>query len=317
MKRQRLPTANSRSTIFEARGNYLEFSSRGISGKTMVYGLIGDPVDHSMSPAIQNAAFHSTEIDALYVPFRVRKQELRVAIKGLRALQVKGFNVTAPHKVRVLRYLDKIEITASAIGSVNTVANEDGELWGFNTDGVGALKALEEADAKPKGKSILIFGAGGASRAIAYALAQQASSVRIVNRTTSKSKELAKRIHKMFHTRVTYASLSSKLLRNFIKEANVIINASSMGTDGVANPPIKADWLRPDQSVFDIVYRPPQTRLLQLANSAGARTINGLDMLVNQGACTFELWTRKNAPILEMRHAIDQGLLAMEHAESC
>ena len=297
-------------------GNYLEFSSRRISGKTTVYGLIGDPIDHSMSPAIQNTAFHSTGIDAVYVPFHVRREDLRDAVKGLRTLRVKGFNVTAPHKVNVLRYLDKVETSAAAIGSVNTVVNENGKLWGFNTDGIGAVKALEEADATPKGKSVLIFGAGGASRAIAYALAQQTNSIRLVNRTISKSRELADRIRRRFHIEVTHVPLSSKLLKDFITETDIVINASSMGTDGVTNPPIEADWLRSNQLVFDIVYRPPQTRLLQLADSAGARTIGGLDMLVNQGACTFELWTGRKAPILEMRHAIAQGLLAMKHAES-
>ena len=269
-----------------------------------------------MSPAIQNTAFHSTGIDAVYVPFHVRREDLRDAVKGLRTLKVKGFNVTAPHKVNVLRYLDKVESSAAAIESVNTVVNENGKLWGFNTDGIGAVKALEEADATPKGKSVLIFGAGGASRAIAYALAQQTNSIRLVNRTISKSRELADRIRRRFHIEVTHVSLSSKLLKDFITETDIVINASSMGTDGVTNPPIEADWLRSNQLVFDIVYRPPQTRLLQLADSAGARTIGGLDMLVNQGACTFELWTGRKAPILEMRHAIAQGLLAMKHAES-
>jgi len=287
-----------------------------ISGKTMVYGLIGDPIDHSMSPAIQNAAFRSTGIDAVYVPLHVRRQDLREAIQGLRALKLKGFNVTAPHKVNVLRYLDKIETAAAAIGSVNTVINENGKLSGFNTDGVGALKALGEAGASLDGKSVLIFGAGGASRAIAYALARHANSVRLVNRTNSKSKELAGRIRGKFHIEVTHAPLSSKLLRVFIEQANIIINASSMGTDGIANPPIEVDWLRPDQWVFDIVYKPTQTRLLELADSARARSITGLNMLVNQGACAFELWTGRKAPMLEMRHAVAQGLLAMEHAES-
>jgi len=282
----------------------------------MVYGLIGDPIDHSMSPAIQNTAFHSTRLDAMYVPFHVRRQDLRDAIKGLRTLEVKGFNVTAPHKVNVLRHLDEIETSAAAIGSVNTVVNENGKLWGFNTDGVGALKALEEAGATPKEKSILIFGAGGASRAIAYTLAQQANSIRLVNRTIPKSKELARRIRGIFHIDVTHAPLSSKLLKDYINEANIVINASSMGTDGVANPPIEMNWLRSDQLVFDIVYKPPQTMLLHLASSAGAKTISGLDMLVNQGACTFELWTGRRAPKVEMRHAIAQRLMAMQHAKS-
>ncbi len=281
-----------------------------------MYGLIGDPVDHSMSPAIQNAAFRSTGIDAVYVPLHVKRQSLRDAIQGLRALEVKGFNVTAPHKVSVLRYLDKIETSAAAIGSVNTVTNEDGKLCGYNTDGAGALKALEEAGASPDGKSILIFGAGGASRAIAYTLAQHGNSVRIVNRTIAKAKELARRVRGKFHIDVAYASLSSKLLRVFVEQGDIVVNASSMGMDGMANPPVEVKWLRPDQWVFDLVYKPLQTRFLEVAGLAGAKSITGLDMLVNQGACSFELWTGRKAPMLEMRHAIAQKMLAMEHAES-
>src|SRR5208337_5486705 len=128
-------------------------------------------------------------------------------------------------------------------------------------------------------------------------------------RTDSKSNELAGRIRGKFHIKVTHTPLSSKLLKVFIEQANIIINASSMGTDGIANPPIEVGWLRPDQWVFDIVYKPPQTRLLELADSARARSISGLNMLLNQGACAFELWTGRKAPMLEMRHAIAQGLL--------
>jgi shikimate dehydrogenase len=297
-------------------GNYLEFNNQRISGKTVVYGLIGDPVDHSISPEIQNAAFRSTGIDAVYVPFHVKRQGLSDAIQGLRALEVKGFNVTAPHKVNVLRYLDKVEISSAAIGAVNTVIYENGKLCGYNTDGAGALKALEEAGASPNGKSILLFGAGGASRAIAYTLAQHVRSVRLVNRTLAKAKQLASRLRGKFNIDVTYASLSSKLLRGFVEQADIVVNASSMGMDGNANPPIEAKWLRLDQCVVDIVYTPLQTRLLELAGSAGAKTIGGLDMLVNQGACSFELWIGRKAPLLEMRRAIAQKLLAMEHAES-
>ena len=298
------------------RGNYLEFSSGRISGSTAVYALIGDPIDHSLSPTIQNVAFRSAEINAVYVALRVTRRSLRDAVKGLRASGVKGFNVTAPHKVAVQPYLDVIEPSAHAIGSVNTVINENGKLRGYNTDGIGALRALEEAGVRPDGKSILIFGAGGTSRAIAYTLAQRAASIRLVNRTVAKSKQLGLRIRRKLHIDVEYGSLSDRMLKDFVEQANIVINASSMGMEGVSNPPVAAEWLRHDQCVFDIVYKPPHTRLLELASLAGAKNINGLDMLVNQGACAFELWTGKRAPIVEMRRAIDHSLLAMEHAKS-
>jgi len=298
------------------RGNYLEFSSGKISGSTAVYALIGDPIDHSLSPTIQNVAFRSAEINAVYVALRVTRRSLRDAVKGLRASGVKGFNVTAPHKVAVQPYLDVIEPSAHAIGSVNTVINENGKLRGYNTDGIGALRALEEAGVRPDGKSILIFGAGGASRAIAYTLAQRAASIRLVNRTVAKSKQLGLRIRRKLHIDVEYGSLSDRMLKDFVEQANIVINASSMGMEGVSNPPVAAEWLRHDQCVFDIVYKPPHTRLLELASLAGAKSINGLDMLVNQGACAFELWTGRRAPIVEMRRAMDHNVLAMEHAKS-
>jgi len=297
-------------------GNYLEFSSGRISGRTAVYALIGDPIGHSLSPAIQNAAFRSAEINAVYVALRVTRRSLRDAVKGLGASGVKGFNVTAPHKVTVQPHLDMIEPSAEAIGSVNTVINENGKLGGHNTDGVGALSALEEAGVSPDGKSVLILGAGGASRAIAYMLAQRASSIRVVNRTLVKSKHLALRIRKRLHIDVEYASISDKRLKDFVEQSNIVINASSMGTEGLSNPPVAAEWLHHDQCVFDIVYNPPHTRLLELASLAGAKSVNGLDMLVNQGACAFELWTGRRAPIIDMRRAIGQNVLAMEHAKS-
>jgi shikimate dehydrogenase len=294
----------------------LEYNDPSISGNSLVYGLIGDPVDHSMSPVIQNAAFRSAGIGAVYVPFRVKQSALRSAIQGLRALGVKGFNVTAPHKVDVIQYLDKVDRTATEISSVNTVLNESGTLLGYNTDGLGALKALEEAGAQLERKSILLFGAGGASRAIAYTFAPRVRAIRLVNRTLSKAKQLERRLRKKFNIDIESVAPSSKLLRDFYENADIIVNASSMGMDGKADPPIEGQWLHQSQWVFDIVYRPLETKLLKLGGLAGAKTISGLDMLVNQGACSFELWTGREAPILEMRDAIAQKLLAMAYAKS-
>lgn len=294
----------------------MEFNNRPISGKSAVYALIGDPVDHSMSPVIQNAAFRSAGIDAVYVPFQVMRSALRSSIQGLRALGVRGFNVTAPHKMSVVKYLDRLESSAADIGSVNTVSCENGVFRGYNTDGLGALNALKEVDVSPGGKSILILGAGGASRAIAHVFASNASSIWLVNRTIEKAKKLAARLRRKFGVNVECTHLSGKSIRRLVEQADILVNASSMGTDGKADPPIMAEWLRAEQCVFDVVYRPFQTKLLELAAQAGATSVTGLDMLVNQGACSFELWTGRKAPIIEMRHAIAQTMLAMEHAQS-
>ena len=298
------------------RGNCLESNNSLISGKTVLYGVIGDPVDHTLSPAIQNVAFRSRQIDAIYVPFHVKPQNLRIAVSGLRALHVRGFNVTVPHKVKVLSYLDRTDAAVSAIGAANTVINQNGRLCGYNTDGIGAFNALTEAGAQPNGKSILIFGAGGASRAVAYTLAQTASSIRLVNRTPAKARQLANRLRKKFHTDIASTTLSSNLLRDLVEQSDIIVNASSMGMNRNSNLPVQAKWLHSGQWVFDLVYKPPQTRLLDLAASAGANRITGLDMLVNQGACSFKLWTGMEAPRVGMRHAVEQKLLEKEYAES-
>ena len=288
-------------------GDSLEYSK--FSGKTAVYGIIGDPIDHVISPLIQNAAFQSTGIDAVYVPFHVRKSSLRSAIAGLRSLGVKGFNVTAPHKLRVMHYLDNLHHVTVEIGAVNTVVNKNGSLCGYNTDGLGVLKALNEAGADIEGKSCLLFGAGGASRAIGHTLASHVESIIIVNRTIAKARQLERRLQRNFKIKTKSASLTSGMLRQLIEQSDLIVNASSMGMNGKANPPVKSGWFRKEHYVFDCVYKPVETKLLKLAAEDEARTINGLDLVVNQGACSFELWTGRPAPVSEMRQSIAQGML--------
>jgi shikimate dehydrogenase len=302
---------NLASIAFEACGRFLEFNKHQTSGRSAVYALVGDPVDHSLSPAIQNAAFHSMGIDAVYVPFRVERSTLASSIKALRVLGIKGFNVTAPHKVTVIRHLDNLEGSAAKIGSVNTVINEKGKLRGHNTDGMGALRALKEAGVSAEGKSVLIFGAGGAARAIAHTLAPRASSIQLVNRTIGKAKALAARLRRKYGVTVEIVPLSASI-KDLVKEADVLVNGSSMGMDGRADVPVRAEWLHSDQCVLDVVYKPFLTKLLKLANEAGATTVTGLDMLVNQGACSFELWTKRKAPIFEMRQAMTQQTEAMK-----
>jgi shikimate dehydrogenase len=194
------------------------------------------------------------------------------------------------------------------MGSINTVADSGTGLTGFNTDGVGALNAMAEAGNSIDGQKVLLLGAGGAGRAIAYELAARSCSLKLVNRTASRAVRLAKSLRTKFHIEVESARLSRKVLHRCVEGADTILNASSMGMDGRNSPPIDRRWFRSDQWVFDIVYRPVQTKLLQDATSVGAETLNGLDMLVNQGACSFTLWTGKQAPIRDMRRAIVRNL---------
>ena len=290
-------------------------TSPRISGKTAIYGIIGDPVDHSMSPIIQNAAFREMCLDAIYVPFHVKKSDLKRAVEGLAATRIRGFNVTAPHKVSIIRYLNSLDRNAVDIQSVNTVINRNGVLEGFNTDGIGALKAIKIE--RLHNASVLIFGAGGAARAIAHAYAPKVRAVRIVNRTLSKGKKLERSIRKKLKRKIEIeaVSLVDQRISEYVRSADIIVNASSMGMNDKNRLPVKADWFQSRQVVFDIVYNPAETEFLRLAKSAGAGTINGLEMLLNQGCCSFKLWTGLNAPITAMRRVmIDQ--LAEIYAQS-
>ena len=162
-----------------------------ISGKTRVYGVIGDPIEHSLSPVIHNAAFAALGLESVFLAFRVKPAEIGNAVSGMRALGIHGLNVTMPHKTTVIPHLDEVDKTARFLNAVNTIHNKNGKLWGFNTDGVGALKALRENGVDPKGKKVLLLGAGGASRAIAYTIAHEADELVILNRTVKPAKELA------------------------------------------------------------------------------------------------------------------------------
>jgi len=275
-----------------------------ISGKTRLCGLIGDPVEHTMSPVMHNAAFRETGIDYLYVPFRVKKEELDKAIEGMRALNIKGLNVTIPHKVAVLQLLDKLDPLAEKIGAVNTIVNDDGVLSGYNTDATGFLQALLEREIEPKGKNVVILGAGGASRAISFILADRGAHLVILNRLLELdwAEELAKRISQIFSRKVEALELNKENLTRVLEKTDILVNATSMGmSPNIDETPVTADLLKPGLIVYDIVYNPAKTRLLREAEAAGAKTIGGVDMLVWQGALAFEKWTGRKAPVELMK----------------
>jgi shikimate dehydrogenase len=269
--------------------------------------VIGDPVDHSISPIIQNAAFRQMGIDAVYIAFLVKKHDLRLAVEGSLAMGIRGFNVTLPHKIQIMQYLGRLDKEALNIGSVNTVVNQNSALKGFNTDGIGALQAVRAE--RLRGTSVMLLGAGGAARAIAHAFAPEVNRIRIVNRSISKARRLERVLRQRYRCNVSSSSLNPKRIKDFVESAELIVNASSMGMKGKHDPPIKRNWLHGHQTVFDIVYNPPITTLLRNARSAGAKTINGLEMLLNQGAASFELWTGRSAPIMEMRSALSRELM--------
>ena len=285
--------------------------SSGISGKTKVCGIIGDPIEHTMSPVMHNAAFKELGLDYVYLPFQVRKEKLGEAIEGVRAFNIRGLNVTIPHKVAVMSLLDKLEPLAERIGAVNTVVNDDGVLTGYNTDAGGFLQALLGKGVEPSGKEVVVLGAGGASRAVSFILAERGARLAILNRQLELdwAEDLARRISQTFQQEVKALELNEENLVGVLEGADILVNANSVGmSPNAGDTPLPARLLRPGLVVFDIVYNPVQTRLLQEAEAAGAQTIGGLDMLVWQGALAFEKWTGQPAPLEVMRKEAAKAL---------
>ncbi len=279
--------------------------NRFISGGTRICGIIGDPIEHTLSPAMHNAAFKNKGVDYLYLPFRVKRQELGKAIEGMRALNIRGLNVTIPHKVAVIQFLDELDHLADRIGAVNTIVNNDEVLTGYNTDATGFLQALLEKGIEPKGKKVVILGAGGASMAISFILAERGSSLVILNRTWDKAKVCADRISEIFQSEATALKLDRESLATALSGADILVNTTSVGmSPNINETPVTSNLLKPGLVVFDIVYNPIKTRLQREAEAAGATVISGLDMLVWQGALAFEKWTGQKAPIDLMKREV-------------
>ncbi|MFQ6094644.1 MAG: shikimate dehydrogenase [Candidatus Bathyarchaeia archaeon] len=286
-----------------------------VSGKTRVCAVIGDPVEHSLSPCIHNAAFRHLGLDYVYVAFTVKKDALKEAIQGMRGLGIYGLNVTMPHKVEIIPHLDRLDETAEKAGSVNTVLN-DGELIGYSTDGFGAVNALKAHGRDPHGKKVVILGAGGASRSISSSIAEEAKEFTILNRTVEKAKALAGKISSVIGREVRWGGLSGDLLAEELMDADIVINATSLGMHpNDSETPINKNLLREDMVVFDLVYDPLETRLLREAKSVGAQTIDGLTMLIYQGAASFEIWTGRKAPVDIMMKAAREELEKNEEAK--
>ena len=290
--------------------------NRAISGKTRICGIIGDPIEHTMSPVMHNAAFKLLGIDYLYVAFRVRKEALGRAVEGMRALNIKGLNVTIPYKVDIIPFLDEIDPMAKKIGAVNTVVDDDGVLTGYNTDATGFLRALLDKGVEPKGKSAVILGAGGASRAISFILAERGASLVILNRALEFdwAEELAQQISQSFKKEIKALKLDDENLLTALERADILVNATSVGmSPNIDETPVPAKLLKSELVVFDVVYNPITTRLLREAETTGAETIGGLDMLVWQGVLAFEKWTGLSAPVDLMKKEVIKVLQESEN----
>ncbi|MEM3673100.1 MAG: shikimate dehydrogenase [Candidatus Bathyarchaeia archaeon] len=280
-----------------------------ISGKTQLCALIGDPVEHSLSPYIHNAAFKHLKLDFVYVTFKVSKENVKEALEGARALGIRGLNVTMPLKTAVIQHLDKLDPNAEKIGAVNTILNNEGKLTGYNTDGFGALEALKAKRQNPAGKNILVLGAGGAARAVAFALCKDAKDMTILNRTPEKAKILAEELSRIFEKKVKFGGLGEETLRREVEKADILVNATAVGmAPKIDETPVDMKLLHSNLTVFDLVYNPPETRLLKEAKAMGAKTVDGICMLVHQGALSFQIWTGRKAPIDVMTRACKRAL---------
>jgi len=274
-----------------------------------VFGVFGDPIEHSLSPAMHNAAFSALGMDCVYHAFRVKPEKLENAILGAETMGFGGLNLTVPLKEAALK-LDcvKPDHLASEIGAVNTIVFRDGEILGYNTDGLGARQALLETAVEMGGSKVLIAGAGGAARAIAFQLAADGAEVTIANRTEERAVELAGDI--------SAAKLPGKVrgtglleLGTLIRDADILINTTTLGMHPRTDASIaEAEDLHPDLAVFDIVYNPLETKLLRDAKAAGAKTVSGVLMLVYQGAEAFRLWTGAKPPVELMKKTVLEAL---------
>lgn len=268
-----------------------------INGKTKIIGIIGDPIEHTLSPIIHNSAFREMGLNYCYVPFHVRKERLKEAIYGIKALNIKGLNITIPHKEEVLKYLDKISDEARYIGAVNTIINEDGLLIGFNTDTFGFIMSLKEENVKIKNRQFLVIGAGGASKAVLYGILKEGGDIFLFNRTISKAFKIKDDFKALGEIKIV-----EKIEKTLLDTVQIIVNTTSLGLKPDDPMPIEPSFLNENHTFCDIVY--PETPLMIEARKIGCKVIGGLGMLLWQAAKAFEIWTGYEAPIEVMKKSL-------------
>lgn len=271
-----------------------------LNRNTGLYGVVGLPLGRSLSPVMHNAAFKAKNLNAVYLAFETG--DIRGCLRGMRALGIRGMSVTIPHKSAVIPLLDEVDDLAKRIGAVNTIVNDNGRLTGYNTDALGAIKALEDK-IQPAGTDCLLIGAGGAARAIGFMLKQRGARLTVANRTTKRGEELARLLRCPFAALSEVAGL----------KADLLIQATPAGMYPMTGRSVVSpEILRKGMVVMDIVYNPVETRLLRDARERGCHTINGVAMFLNQGAEQFRLWTGMDAPLASMAGAVDGALGGLE-----
>jgi shikimate dehydrogenase len=277
---------------------------------TVLTGLIGHPIKQTYSPFIYNVAFEIKKLEYLYLPFDVPAANLTNAIKGMMALGIKGFNITIPHKVNIMQLLNNVSDEAATAGAVNTVVNDMGKLSGYNTDVHGVVKSLEKYKSNIAGQEVSVIGSGGASRAVVYTLIRhfKPGKINIINRTEQKAESLKD----YFNSKIKFDSircfdLFSPNTENIIKDSKLIVNATSVGMFPETDDSViqNEKLFSKEQVVFDLVYNPLKTKLLSLAAKQGAKTVNGISMLINQASKSFELWTGEVMPVEQVERSLE------------
>lgn len=276
-----------------------------ITAKTQICMVIGDPIDHSLSPLLHNAGYHAAQLDGdfVYVGCKVSPESIESFVAGARAMNIRGISCTMPHKEIIMPYLDAIDDTAKVIGAVNTVVNEDGKLVGYNTDWIGTVAPLK-VYGPLHNKRVAVIGAGGAAKAMVYGLMKEGADVTIFGRTESKTVALAR----------SFGCASESLERQAsICDKDIICNATPVGMDDTQNlSPINASNVTSHHIVFDAIYKPYETQLIKDAHQQGAQVIHGTDMLLYQAMAQFELYTKHPAPESAMRTALNSAIGLIE-----
>ncbi len=280
-----------------------------ITARTNVLCVIGHPIEHSMSPIMHNAALKELSLDYVYIAFNIPPNDLKKAVLGFKMFNIKGINVTIPYKETIIPYLDEIDPLAEKIGAVNTIKNEGKYLIGKNTDASGAKRALLDAGCEITGKKALILGAGGAAKAVSFAISEDLDAVYIANRTEKRAIKLAKDLTNKTTIKAVGKNMSINTLKNLVNDVDILINTTPLGMyPDIEASPISEEILHKNLFVLDIVYNPLETRLLKEARKIGCKTLGGLDMFVNQGALAFEWWTGKKPNLNLMKEKVVEFL---------
>jgi len=276
-----------------------------VSSGTKITALLGHPVKQSLSALMHNTGFEYLGLDYLYIPFDIEQKDLETTVAGLKALDFTGFNLTMPHKQEIIQYLDEVSEEAKLIGAVNTVVIKKGRLIGYNTDGKGYIASLEEEKVPLKNQKVVMVGAGGAAKSIAIQLAMEgAREIFLLNRTIGPAKEIADTIAENIRgCRVKFQEFTQNNLQKALEGANILINCTPLGMHSMKDSSIIEDEsiLRKELVVSDVIYNPCETKLLRQGKNRGCKTLNGLGMLIWQGAFAFKLWTGEDMPVEVVR----------------